>query len=74
MLMLNAGVQPDYLSTPTRNTAIYSGDGLKKISRTSTCPRVAATPFRAHATASSMSAHSKIQKPPICSLVSRYGP
>jgi len=30
--------------------------------------------LRAHATASSMSAHSKIQKPPMCSLVSRYGP
>jgi hypothetical protein len=32
------------------------------------------TPLRAHATAWSMSAVSNIQKPPMCSLVSRYGP
>src|ERR1700761_8053342 len=52
----------------------YSGAGMKKISRTSPCPPVAPMPLRAHATASSMSAHSKIQKPPMCSLASRYGP
>ena len=50
------------------------GKLLYGISRTSTCPRVAATPLRAHAIASSMSAHSNIQKPPTCSLASRYGP
>src|SRR5580704_13247886 len=48
-----------------------SGAGWKKISRTSTCPRVATTPLRAQATAWSMSAVSNIQKPPLCSLVSR---
>ena len=42
----NAGFKYHHLSTLTRNTAIYSGDGLKKISRTSTCPCVAATPSR----------------------------
>src|SRR5438876_11805763 len=31
-------------------------------------------PFFAHASASSISAASSIQKPPICSLVSVYGP
>src|SRR6266550_1253334 len=31
-------------------------------------------PLRAHASASSISAASSIQKPPICSLVSVYGP
>src|SRR5260370_34186372 len=31
-------------------------------------------PLRAHASASSISAASRIQKPPICSLVSMYGP
>src|SRR5262249_34263550 len=42
--------------------------------RTSTGTRQATTALRAHASASSMSAASSIQKPPTCSLVSRDGP
>ena len=45
--------------------------GMKKISRTSIAVRHALAPLRAHASASSMSAHSSIHKPPTCSLVSR---
>src|ERR1700693_4241093 len=46
----------------------------RKNGRTSTGARQATTALRPHASASSRSAASSIQKPPICSLVSRYGP
>src|SRR6185312_500368 len=48
--------------------------GIARNSRTSTGARHATTALRPHATASSMLPASSIQKPPICSLVSRYGP
>src|SRR5262245_45235428 len=50
------------------------GAGRKRISRTSPDARQATAPLRAHASASSISAASSIQKPPMCSLVSVYGP
>jgi hypothetical protein len=42
--------------------------------RTSTGARQATAALRPHASASSRSAASSTQKPPMCSLVSRYGP
>src|SRR5206468_8752517 len=42
--------------------------------RTSTAPRQAADPLRAHSRAASRSGTSMIQKPPTCSLVSANGP
>src|ERR1700722_16283939 len=51
-----------------------SGAGKKRSSRTSPATSQAMAPFFAHANASFMSAHSSIQKPPMCSLVSVYGP
>lgn len=42
--------------------------------RTSTGARQATTALRLYASASSMSAASRIQKPPMCCLVSRNGP
>jgi hypothetical protein len=44
------------------------------ISRTSTGARQATTALRPHASASSRSAAFSTQKPPMCSLLSRYGP
>src|SRR5260370_3183877 len=46
----------------------------RTIERTSTGARQATTALRPHANASSRLAASSIQKPPTCSLVSRYGP
>ena len=43
----------------------------QKNGRTSTGTRHATTAFRPHSTASSMSATSRTQKPPMCSLVSK---
>src|SRR5580704_2378754 len=48
--------------------------GIARNSRTSTDARQATAALRPHATASSMLAASSIQKPPMCSFVSRYGP
>src|ERR1700722_376063 len=59
--------RPDYFVAPF-------GSGLKRSSRTSPDARQATAPLRAHASASSISAASSIQKPPMCSLVSVYGP
>jgi len=57
-----------------RTAQFSSGAGMKKISRTSTGIRPTFAPLRAHSSASSRSAVSSIDKPPTCSLVSRYGP
>src|SRR5579862_989669 len=51
-----------------------SGAGKKRSSRTSPTASQEMAPLRAHASASSILAHSKIQNPPMCSLVSVYGP
>src|SRR5215467_3293231 len=51
-----------------------AADGFWKISRTSTGARHALAALRPHASASCRSAVSSIQKPPTCSLVSKYGP
>src|ERR1700736_4554990 len=51
-----------------------SGAGKKRSSRTSPTASQEMAPLRAHASASSISAHSNIQNPPRCSLVSVYGP
>src|SRR6516164_8281907 len=50
------------------------GAGKKRSSRTSPTASQEMEPLRAHAGASSISAHSSIQNPPMCSLVSVYGP
>src|ERR1700750_2007086 len=50
------------------------GSGKKRSSRTSPTASQETAPLRAHASASSISAHSSIQNPPMCSLVSVYGP
>lgn len=52
----------------------FSGAGTKKISRTSTAPPPNLAALRAHASASFVSTHSSIEKPPTCSLASRYRP
>src|SRR5271166_4300203 len=51
-----------------------SGAGKNRSSRTSPTASQEMAPLRAHASASSISAASSIQKPPMCSLVSVYGP
>src|SRR6185436_1642133 len=51
-----------------------SGAGKNRSSRTSPTASQVMAPLRAHASASSILAASSIQKPPMCSLVSVYGP
>src|SRR6266851_5856437 len=48
-----------------------SGAGKNRSSRTSPTASQEMAPLRAHASTSSISAASSIQKPPMCSLVSR---
>src|SRR5208337_1722674 len=55
-------------------TDVFHWGLRQKNARTSTGARQATTALRPHATASSMFAAFRIQKPPMCSLVSRYGP
>ena len=56
-----------------RSVAPY-GAGKKRSSRTSPTASQEMAPFRAHASASSILAASSIQNPPMCSVVSVYGP
>src|SRR5882762_2734030 len=63
-------------TAPAGRRGRHYSDGVfdRKNARTSHAPRPATAPLRAHASASSMSAASSIERPPTCSLVSRYGP
>src|SRR6202050_5958429 len=53
---------------------LINQSGIRRNARTSTGARQATTALRPHASASSRLAASSTQKPPMCSLVSRYGP
>src|SRR5277367_6588995 len=64
---------PSYISVYKALRTAVQLPGLGRNARTSTGARQAMTALRPHSCAFSMSAASSIQKPPMCSLVSRYG-
>src|SRR5580658_2846667 len=72
----NLGHPPSVgFSVPTERGDLGLSSSIRpRNSRTSTDARQATTALRPHASASSRFAHFSSQKPPTCSLVSRYGP